>query len=376
MQPFRDDEWEGPNSLPHVFLTQDANWDPKVLDLEQSENPEWYSNADDPPLLNPDFDIHEDYRHRIAYKMDRYDDRTTITDLNPTGRILVYDQDMYFDSSAEPLPDFVIETSTDHCVFHANLHCYVHNAITDTDPHVTTRQEHHGAQQVKDDPRDYQALCPCFTWLNSDIIRKTFEVMTQFARLPLNTVLRKCLKAPNPAMNVPRQDEPMATDTIQSDTLAINGGEKYAQFFVGVHSLLSDVHGMKSAASFLGVLTDQIIDHGVPTKWISDSAKVETSMAVHDILHTYGISSWQSEPYHQHQNPAKWCYQMVKCTCNAMLDRTGAPAYCWFLCLMYVCVILNNTYAPSICATPLRMVTGTTNDISQLVYFSFYKPVY
>jgi hypothetical protein len=200
--------------------------------------------------------------------------------------------------------------------------------------------------------------------------------MTQFARLPLNTVLRKCLKAPNPAMNVPRQDEPMATDTIQSDTLAINGGEKYAQFFVGVHSLLSDVHGMKSAASFLGVLTDQIIDHGVPTKWISDSAKVETSMAVHDILHTYGISSWQSEPYHQHQNPAKWCYQMVKCTCNAMLDRTGAPAYCWFLCLMYVCVILNNTYAPSICATPLRMVTGTTNDISQLVYFSFYKPVY
>jgi hypothetical protein len=43
---------------------------------------------------------------------------------------------------------------------------------------------------------------------------------------------------------------------------------------------------------------------------------------------------------------------------------------------MYVCVILNNTYAPSIHATPLRMVTGTTNDISQLLYFSFYEPVY
>jgi hypothetical protein len=29
-----------------------------VLDREQSENPEWYGNADNPPLLNPDFDIH------------------------------------------------------------------------------------------------------------------------------------------------------------------------------------------------------------------------------------------------------------------------------------------------------------------------------
>jgi hypothetical protein len=30
----------------------------------------------------------------------------------------------------------------------------------------------------------------------------------------------------------------MATDTIQSDTPAIDGGEKYAQFFVEVHLLL------------------------------------------------------------------------------------------------------------------------------------------
>jgi hypothetical protein len=96
--------------------------------------------------------------------------------------------------------------------------------------------------------------------------------MTQFARLHLNTVLHKRFKAPNPATNVPRHDEPMATDNIQSDTPAIDGGKKYTQFFVGVHSLLSDVHGMKSPASFPGVLMDQIIDHGAPMKLISDSA--------------------------------------------------------------------------------------------------------
>jgi hypothetical protein len=277
-------------------------------------------------LLNPDYDIHGDYRHRIAYKVDRYDDSTTITDSDPNELILIHDQDMYFDSSAELLPDFDINTTTDRCVLHANLHRYIHNAVTDNDPHIPTRQEHHGAQQVKDDPRDYEALRPCFPWLNSDIIRKTFEVKTQFAWLPLNMVLRKRFKAPNPATNVPRRDEPMATDTIQLDTPAIDGGEKYAQFFVGVCSLLSDVHGMKSLASFPGVLTDQIIDHGAPMKLISDSAKVETSMAVCDILCTYSISSWKSEPYHQHQNPAKWHYQMVKRMCNTILDCMGTPA--------------------------------------------------
>ncbi len=63
MRPFRDKEWEGPISLSHVFLTQDADWDPKVPDHEQSENPEWYSNVDDPSLLNPNFNIHGNYRH-------------------------------------------------------------------------------------------------------------------------------------------------------------------------------------------------------------------------------------------------------------------------------------------------------------------------
>jgi hypothetical protein len=62
--------------------------------------------------------------------------------------------------------------------------------------------------------------------------------------------------------------------------------------------------------------------------------------------------------------------------CDTILDHTGTPAYCWLLCLMHVCVVLNNTYALSIHATPLRMVTGTTNDISHLLYFSLYEPVY
>jgi hypothetical protein len=147
--------------------------------------------------------------------------------------------------------------------------------------------------------RDYDALRPHFVWLPTDIIKRTFEVTTQYAPMPLNTILRKRFKSPNPLVNVPRRDEPVSMDTIQSDVPAIDGGEKYAQIFVGTKSLVTDVHGMKSPAQFPGILTDEIITHGAPTKLISDSACVETSKEVHSILHTYGISSWQSEPHQQ-----------------------------------------------------------------------------
>jgi hypothetical protein len=126
-----------------------------------------------------------------------------------------------------------IETATDRCVFRANAHRYVCSANADPDT---------GPHEVSEAPRDYDALCPRFAWLPTDIIKKTFEVTTQFAWMPLNTVLRKCFKSPNPAVNIRRCDEPIATDTIQSDVPAIDGGEKYAQIFVGMKSLVTDVH--------------------------------------------------------------------------------------------------------------------------------------
>jgi hypothetical protein len=65
----------------------------------------------------------------------------------------------------------------------------------------------------------------------------------------------------------------VATDTIQSDVPAFDGGEKYAQIFVGTKSLVTDVHGMKSPAQFPGILTEEIITRGAPTKLISDSTR-------------------------------------------------------------------------------------------------------
>jgi hypothetical protein len=43
---------------------------------------------------------------------------------------------------------------------------------------------------------------------------------------------------------------------------------------------------------------------------------------------------------------------------------------------MYVCFVLNNALSEVIQSTPLRQAYGTDNDISPMLYFLFYEPVY
>jgi hypothetical protein len=60
--------------------------------------------------------------------------------------------------------------------------------------------------------------------LSINAIKKTFKRTTQLARMPMSTILKKWYKSPNPTLNVCPRDEPVATDTIYSDTPVINCG--------------------------------------------------------------------------------------------------------------------------------------------------------
>jgi hypothetical protein len=75
-----------------------------------------------------------------------------------------------------------------------------------------------------------------------DAIKKTFEHTTQLARMPMSTILKKRYKSPNPALNVRPRDKPVATDTIYSDTPAIDCGITSAQLFVGTKTHTADVY--------------------------------------------------------------------------------------------------------------------------------------
>ena len=137
-----------------------------------------------------------------------------------------------------------------------------------------------------------------------------------------------------------------------------------------------NAYGMKSEKQFVNTLEDIIRERGAPSKLVSDHAQVQTSEHVKDILRTLVIPSWQSEPHQHQQNPAERRYQTVVHLVNLLLDRTGAPPNLWLEALKYVCYLLNHTYNLSIDGIPLEKLTGKQVDISALLRFHWYQPVY
>jgi hypothetical protein len=93
MPQHTDQEWE---ELPPVLLTGDANWDPTHMDHKQGDDPAWYEQQDDPPLLNSDFDLCGDYHQCIVYKYNLTPNMYTLT-----GQILVHENDVFFDTPGD-----------------------------------------------------------------------------------------------------------------------------------------------------------------------------------------------------------------------------------------------------------------------------------
>jgi hypothetical protein len=167
----------------------------------------------------------------------------------------------------------------------------------------------------------------------------------------------------------------VACDKVYADFPAICNGSVASVLFVGIDSQVTDVYGIKTDKQFVNTLEDTIMQRGAPHKLISDSAQVFIGNKVQDILRTLCISHWQSEPHQQHQNAAERRFQTIKRSANRLLDRNGAPANTWLLCLQYVCYLLNHTYNDNIKGVPLNCLTGVTVDISALLRFHFWQRV-
>ncbi|KAL7578085.1 hypothetical protein ACA910_015018 [Epithemia clementina (nom. ined.)] len=218
---------------------------------------------------------------------------------------------------------------------------------------------------------NYTKLRPYFGWVNEDTIKKTLEQTTQWGAQVTRFPMHKHLKSRFPALNIPHQEEPVATDTIFFNTPAVDSGATMAQIFVGKKFLVADAHPLKSQKQFANTLAENICKRGAPSLLICNYAKNEISNQVLDILCAYSIKNWHSRSYHQNQNPAEGCYCTIKSWTNTIINRTGAPANCWLLCMIFVCYLLNHIA----CATldgqvPLIVLT------SVLLLFTFYQSVY
>ena len=68
---------------------------------------------------------------------------------------------------------------------------------------------------------------------------------------------------------------------------------------------------------------------------------------------------------------------VIKLTVNCLMNLTGAPPETWLLALEYVCYVLNHTATESLkWKTPLEVVDGVTPDISSIIRFQFWEPIY
>ena len=317
---------------PAVHLTGPHEWDPSVLDYTHPSGdgePPWSNDPDERYAFDPNFDEFGDYTQRAIQTLSILDDSS---------------------STLTPCSTYI-----------ANQHDF--------------RTYQHA---VKHEAPDYEKFRPYFGWVNVDTVQKTMEQSTQWGvSLPNTFPMKRHLKSRNPALNVPRRHEAVATDTVFSDTPAVDSGVKQAQVFVGRDTLVADAYPMKSGKQFVNTLEDNIRRRGAMDKLLSDSAKTEISNKVMDILRAYHISNWHSEPYHQNLNPAEWRYRTIKSWTNTVMNRSGAPANCWLLCLIYVCYLLNHIACTALAGKiPLLALTGITPDISIILLFTFYQPVF
>ena len=83
---------------------------------------------------------------------------------------------------------------------------------------------------------DYEKFRPYFGWVNVDTVQKTMEQSTHH--------------------------EAVATDTVFSDTPAVDSGVEQAQVFVGRDTLVADAYPMKSGKQFDSTLEDNIKRRG------------------------------------------------------------------------------------------------------------------
>jgi hypothetical protein len=110
------------------------------------------------------------------------------------------------------------------------------------------------SKTTTDTPIEYDKLRRFFGWISTATIKHTFDCTTRWARYSGHYPLRKHFKS----LNVHQRQEAVATDTIFSDTPAVDNGSTCAQIIVGMDTLVTDAYGIKSDGEFVSTLEDNI----------------------------------------------------------------------------------------------------------------------
>ena len=165
IRPYTDDEWE---NFPHLILTNDGEWNPSILDNDIHGNTdEWFD-----VILN----MNDEFTSSLFNEFCSYCKQHIVNFSQ------LHDQE---------LESFIISPT---------MMLEIHD------------------QELQSKERNYDSLCPLFAWLPAEKVKCTFKATTQYAHIPMSTILCKHYKSPIPAMSVHCRQEDIATDTVYADT--------------------------------------------------------------------------------------------------------------------------------------------------------------
>ena len=177
MRPYTDQEWE---SLPHIVMTSDVDWDPALLDGE-------FPLTGQEPHLDTStyhngtpFDIHGDYTKGTLVASARrvHDDEAAALTTEPeTTHVAVVpdfpvpDDDM--DTSSIKHPPSMLPPPEPPPIGDAAL------TFTNVSPHLTPAS------------LEPEQLRKFFAFLPTEVVARTLAATTQYARVPVHDVMRR-----------------------------------------------------------------------------------------------------------------------------------------------------------------------------------------
>ena len=85
---------------------------------------------------------------------------------------------------------------------------------------------------------------------------------------------QKAVYVSKTALNGHRRSQPVAIDTIYSNTPAIDNGATQAQFLVSCKTMVCDAYLIKTDKQFVNTLEDNMRTRGAMYQLVSDSAQV------------------------------------------------------------------------------------------------------
>ena len=96
---------------------------------------------------------------------------------------------------------------------------------------------------VNNDTTDNEKFRLYFGWVNVDTVQHTIEQSIQWGvSIPSTLSMKRHLKSRNPALNIPKRHEHVATEAAFSDTPAVDSGFKQAQVFVSRDIIVADAY--------------------------------------------------------------------------------------------------------------------------------------